>query len=79
MTLDEKREHLAESLKLLATHEPFRQFMGALEQLKSSAVQDAVRMDVVDNPYKISACLGEIRAYLDIAALVGEYAPKNLE
>lgn len=72
LNIEEKRELLQHSLKLLATHDPFLQFMQALDSLREGAIADACRMDVVENPGKISASLGEIRAYNDIKALVSE-------
>lgn len=78
-TYIEKREFLAESIRLLSTHEPFKQFMASLGQLRDSAIQDAVRNDVVGNPQTMAAALGEVRTYLDIFALVEEHAPKELE
>lgn len=77
--IETKRELLAESLKLLATHEPFIQFMDALKQLREGAVIDACRMDVVENPGKTAAALGEIRCYTDIIALVDESSRKILD
>ena len=76
---DKRRERLAETIKLLATHEPFRAFMHELGNMRDMAIQDACRNEVLDNPTKIAASMGEIRAYLDICALVDEFTPKNLE
>lgn len=79
MTYEEKRAYLSESIKLLTTHEPFQRFMDGVVQLQLSAIRDSVRMDVVDNPYKVAAALGEVRAYLDIQDMVMEFSQKSLE
>lgn len=79
MNLDEKRALISDSIGLLSTHEPFRVFMDALAQMRDSAIADAVRVDIVGNPYAASASLGEIRSYLDIFALVAEHEKKFLE
>ena len=78
-TIEEKRAILDQSLTMLAKHEPFLQFMDAVKELKNKAIEDSVRLDVVDDFGKVASCLGEVRTYLDIENLVSEYAQKSLD
>jgi len=76
---DQKRAILEESMRLLATHEPFMRFMEAMETLREGAIADACRNDVVDNQGRVMAALGEVRAYNDIKSLYTEYLSKPVE
>lgn len=79
MTPSEQRAALAESLKMLASHEPFQRFMEQIDALREAVIRDSFHEDVVANPNKIAACLGEVRCYTTIKDLVAEFRATNVD
>jgi hypothetical protein len=79
MSLDERRSALRESIRILATHEPFLRFMEEIERMREAALRDACRNDVVENLGRVAASLGEIRCYTDIKDMVADFSSKSLD
>jgi len=77
--IDEKRAVLAESIKLLSTHDPFLRFLEGVKELRENAVQDMCRLEVVRDTNSLLSLIGEVRCYTDIQALVDEHKPKELD
>lgn len=69
---ERRRAALLASIKLLGTHEPFLEFMGALEEMREAAIRDACHMDVVKDHGRIASVMGAVGAYTDIQDLVKE-------
>jgi len=74
MTIDEKRELISESIRQLAGDPRFKEFIGAVHEMREQAIREACMADTVGNEGMTRAALGHIRAYEDILTLVAEYS-----
>ena len=73
ISLYEQRQAVRESLKMLATHEPFQTFIGEVKKLREMALAEACADKSLQFPNVTSAYLGEIRAFTDICNLADDF------
>lgn len=73
-----KEEQIQESLKLLASHEPFLVFVQRLREMRELAIREATWKETVANPSTAAQLLGAIGTYNDILDEVEE-ARKTLD
>jgi len=76
MTFNEKQVLLGQSMKLLMGHPPFMEFVDALRSMKEETLRSACSDKTFKTQFRTVGALGEVRAYIDILALVDEYSAK---